>query len=188
MLDVDIDKLELCPFCGSEAKKHTFDDPDSPYCGGTVIECTKCGATTPVYFGDSDINVTYAWNRRDTNFNKVINFHRTFGAMINIDPTIVDDQTALLRKNLIIEEQKELFDAIDQKDIKQIAKETADLLYVVYGLAVTCGIPINQVFAEVHRSNMSKLTKEGEVLRREDGKVLKSEQYTPANLDFLVVD
>ena len=63
MLDVDIDKLELCPFCGSEAKKHTFDDPDSPYCGGTVIECTKCGATTPVYFGDSDINVNHSTKR-----------------------------------------------------------------------------------------------------------------------------
>lgn len=40
-------------------------------------------------------------------------------------------------------------------------------------------------FDEVHRSNMSKLDANGKPVYREDGKVLKSELYSPAGLSFL---
>ena len=66
--------------------------------------------------------------------------------------------------------------------IENIAKELSDLLYVVYGCADVLGIPMDECFAEVHRSNMSKLDKDGKPVLREDGKILKSELYTPANL------
>ncbi|MFB7760825.1 hypothetical protein [Streptomyces xiamenensis] len=69
---------------------------------------------------------------------------------------------------------------------RAVAKELADVLYVTYGTADALGIDLPAVFAEVHRSNMSKLDAEGRVLRRPDGKVLKGPGYQPPVLDVLV--
>jgi predicted HAD superfamily Cof-like phosphohydrolase len=63
-----------------------------------------------------------------------------------------------------------------------LAKELADLLYVVYGTADLLEIPLEAVFAEVHRSNMSKIGPNGEVIRREDGKILKPDTYREADV------
>lgn len=126
-----------------------------------------------------------------TNFDMVKEFHTTFGLDVRDKPGFPNWKTALLRQSLIGEELKELYDEMfaDETSIEDlnvnlcnIAKELADLLYVTYGTAATYGIPIDKVFAEVHRSNMSKLTADGQVLRREDGKVLKSDQYKPADV------
>lgn len=65
----------------------------------------------------------------------------------------------------------------------KVAKELADLLYVVYGSAYSMGIPIDEVFAEVHRSNMSKLGEDGKPIYREDGKVLKGKNFSPADIE-----
>jgi predicted HAD superfamily Cof-like phosphohydrolase len=62
-----------------------------------------------------------------------------------------------------------------------LAKELADILYVVYGTADLLEIPLEAVFAEVHRSNMSKVVN-GEVIRREDGKILKPDSYREADV------
>ncbi|MEU4386827.1 hypothetical protein [Promicromonospora sp. NPDC023805] len=67
-----------------------------------------------------------------------------------------------------------------------VAKELADVLYVTYGAADALGIDLPAVFAEVHRSNMSKVDADGQVLRRADGKVLKGPDYRPPVLDGLV--
>ena len=64
-------------------------------------------------------------------------------------------------------------------------KELADLLYVTYGMAVTFGLPIDEVFERVHQSNMSKLGDDGKPLYRDDGKVLKGPNYQPPKLDDL---
>jgi predicted HAD superfamily Cof-like phosphohydrolase len=63
-----------------------------------------------------------------------------------------------------------------------LAKELADLLYVVYGTADLLEIPLEAVFAEVHRSNMSKVGPDGQVIRREDGKILKPDTYREADV------
>lgn len=63
-----------------------------------------------------------------------------------------------------------------------LAKELADVLYVVYGTADLLEIPLEAVFAEVHRSNMSKVGPNGEVTRREDGKILKPATYREADV------
>ncbi len=62
-----------------------------------------------------------------------------------------------------------------------LAKELADLLYVVYGTADLLDIPLEAVFAEVHRSNMTKVV-DGQVIRREDGKILKPDTYREADV------
>lgn len=69
---------------------------------------------------------------------------------------------------------------------RAVAKELADVLYVTYGAADALGIDLPAVFAEVHRSNMTKRAPDGTVLRRPDGKVLKGPSYRPPNLDPLV--
>ena len=70
-------------------------------------------------------------------------------------------------------------------DRAELTKELADLLYVTYGMAVTIGLPIDEVFERVHRSNMSKLGDDGKPLYRDDGKVLKGPNYQPPKLDDL---
>jgi predicted HAD superfamily Cof-like phosphohydrolase len=63
-----------------------------------------------------------------------------------------------------------------------LAKELADVLYVVYGTADLLDIPLEAVFAEVHRSNLSKIGSGGQVLRRKDGKILKPDGYREADV------
>ena len=74
---------------------------------------------------------------------------------------------------------------LDRVDKAALTKELADLLYVTYGMAVTFGLPIDEVFERVHQSNMSKLGDDGKPLYRDDGKVLKGPNYQPPKLDDL---
>jgi predicted HAD superfamily Cof-like phosphohydrolase len=106
-------------------------------------------------------------------------FHRTFDIVTNPVPTVVDGRTRELRIALIREEFDELKEALAAQNLSSIAKEMADLLYVVYGTAVSYGIDMDPVFREVHRSNMSKLGGS----KREDGKWIKPATYSPARIE-----
>lgn len=105
-------------------------------------------------------------------------FHRRFDIVVGAAPAVPDEATTALRLRLIQEESDELREALGQKDLTAVAKELADLLYVVYGTAVSCGIDMEPVFREVHRSNMSKVGG----YKRADGKWVKPPSYSPANL------
>jgi predicted HAD superfamily Cof-like phosphohydrolase len=105
-------------------------------------------------------------------------FHRAFDIAIGTVPAVPDAATRALRVSLIQEEFAELHEALCQQDIEAVAKELADLLYVVYGAAVSCGIDMAPVFREVHRSNMSKVGGH----KRADGKWIKPPDYSPARL------
>lgn len=83
---------------------------------------------------------------------------------------------------LIEEEAAEFRAAVEADDVVEIADAVADLLYVVYGAALTFGIPVPEVFAEVHRSNMTKLDDEGNPIYRSDGKVMKGPNFSPPEL------
>lgn len=113
----------------------------------------------------------------------VAEFHRTFDIAQKPVPTIPDEATRGLRVRLIQEEFDELQEALRGRDPVAVAKELADLLYVVYGTAVSCGIDMEPVFREVHRSNMSKVGGH----KREDGKWVKPATYSPACLDPILV-
>jgi predicted HAD superfamily Cof-like phosphohydrolase len=108
-------------------------------------------------------------------------FHETFQHPVRTYPDAAPDEWEL-RYALIAEELEEYFQAAQAGDVVEIADALADLIYVVFGAALAHGIPIEEVFYEVHESNMSKLTNDGKVLRREDGKILKSDQYRPPEL------
>lgn len=120
-----------------------------------------------------------------TNFDLVKEFDRVFETPR--EGSIDDKMLANLRYNLMKEELGEVFTELFSfpRDKKKLAKELADLLYVVYGTAYAYNLPIDAVFKEVHRSNMSKVGLDGTIKRREDGKVLKGPDYRPPQLEFI---
>lgn len=61
-----------------------------------------------------------------------------------------------------------------------------NMMTSTFGVAWRLNIPINTVFAEVHRSNMDKLMPDGSVLLREDGKVQKPPHWTPPNIQEVI--
>lgn len=85
-----------------------------------------------------------------------------------------------LRLALIEEEFTEFIEALNYGDDVFIAKEAADLVYVVVGTLIARGIPFNDVFAALQTSNMTKVGPDGQVTKREDGKILKGEHFKPA--------
>ena len=93
---------------------------------------------------------------------------------------------AALRVDLIDEELNELREATGKQDLVGIADALTDLLYVVYGAGHAYGINLDDCFAEVHRSNMSKLDDESQPIYREDGKVLKGPNYIPPALGQII--
>lgn len=103
----------------------------------------------------------------------VYQFHKALG-----HPTGVWWSRSQLRLDLVEEELKELRDAVEQRNKVEAADAIGDLLYVVLGAAIEWGVPINAVFAEIHRSNMTKAGGE----KREDGKSLKPSWYDPPNI------
>ena len=88
--------------------------------------------------------------------------------------------------DLILEEFKELMVAFANRDIVEIADACADLKWVIEGLEHTLQIPQQAVWDEVARSNLSKISSTGKVIKREDGKVLKPEGWTPPNIKEII--
>jgi predicted HAD superfamily Cof-like phosphohydrolase len=87
-----------------------------------------------------------------------------------------------LRQDLLDEEVDELRDAVRAADVVAIADALADIVYIACGTAQALGIPFDDVFAEVHRANMSKLGADGRPILRADGKILKGPAYTPPDV------
>jgi predicted HAD superfamily Cof-like phosphohydrolase len=113
----------------------------------------------------------------------VAEFHAAFNLPRQTQPSIdVEQSLEILRISLLEEEVSELVTATHARDLTGIADALADITYVVYGTALTYGIDLDSVLGEVHRSNMSKLDHDGKPIIRADGKVLKSERYSPPNV------
>ena len=101
-------------------------------------------------------------------------FHHAYGVPVRTTPSLdVGFRLQELRQSLMREELDEVCAALDRGDLVEVADGLADLLYVVYGTALTFGIDLDAVVREVHRSNMTKLGPDGRPLYREDGKVMK---------------
>jgi predicted HAD superfamily Cof-like phosphohydrolase len=120
----------------------------------------------------------------DTVQKQVLQFHQMFKIKINKKPTIPSVKEMALRIALMEEELGELKAAIRDCDIVAIADGIADLLYVTYGTAITYGIDMETISAEVHRSNMTKIGGK----KAAGGKWLKPETYDPPNLESLIDD
>jgi predicted HAD superfamily Cof-like phosphohydrolase len=105
-----------------------------------------------------------------------------FGQEVKEEPEFPDESTQQLRIELIEEELDELKEAIEAKNIVAVADALTDILYVTYGAGHAFGLDLDRCFAEVQRSNMSKLGADGKPIYREDGKVLKGPDYSEPNL------
>ncbi len=117
-----------------------------------------------------------------SNFEDVKIFMKTFGQRVITKPQFPDDKTAKLRFDLIKEELNELYQAMEDKNLVEIADALTDILYVTYGAGCAYGIDLDKCFKEVQRANMSKLGKDGKPIFNEKGKVMKGPNYLPPNL------
>jgi predicted HAD superfamily Cof-like phosphohydrolase len=127
----------------------------------------------------------------------VEDFMSAMGQGVNVSQP--DESLLHLRYKLICEEVKELGEeiayAMAESNFKEgipervkirMLKELADCQYVISGLAVSLGLPLQEAFVRVHNSNMTKLGEDGKPVYREDGKIMKGKNYVPCNLEDLI--
>ena len=114
----------------------------------------------------------------------VAEFHTIFKIGNADQVKLIDENDYLLRFNLIKEENEEYLEACKNNDIIEIADALGDQLYILFGTILKHGLEhkIEEVYDEIHRSNMSKLDENGRPIYREDGKVLKSNLYFKPNI------
>ena len=134
-------------------------------------------------------------------------FHHVYGLPVQTDGASLERESLDMRMSLIAEEFAELVGAVygqaaraeiessyhravaaddGARDTVETADALADLVYVIYGMALETGIDLAAVLAEVQRSNMSKLGADGKPVHREDGKVLKGPDYFPPNVEAVL--
>jgi len=121
-----------------------------------------------------------------TNFDKVGIFMKTFGQEVKNQPSFSSEKINNLRYDLIKEELAELKDAMEKKDLLEVADALTDILYVTYGAGHAFGIDLDKCFEEVQNSNMSKLDKNGKPIYNESGKVMKGPNYFKPDLSKFV--
>ena len=121
-----------------------------------------------------------------SNFQSVKKFMLTFGQEIKEKAGFPDDKITSLRYELVKEELDELKEAIDSKDIKEVADALTDILYVTYGAGHAFGINLDKCFEEVQNSNMSKLGSDGKPVYNDKGKVMKGPNYFKPDLNKFV--
>ena len=121
-----------------------------------------------------------------TNFESVKKFMQTFGQEVKIKASFPSEKIVSLRVDLINEELSELKQAVQKKDLKEVADALTDILYVTYGAGHAFGIDLDECFKEVQKSNMSKLGSDGKPIYNEKGKVMKGPEYFKPNLGKFV--
>ena len=121
-----------------------------------------------------------------SNFNKVGIFMKTFGQEVKNKPSFSSDKINKLRIDLIKEELEELTEAMNTKDLLEVADALTDILYVTYGAGHAFGIDLDKCFDEVQNSNMSKLGENEEPIYNESGKVMKGPNYFKPDLSKFV--
>ncbi len=121
-----------------------------------------------------------------SNFSKVGIFMKTFGQEVKNKPSFSTEKINKLRLDLIKEELSELTDAMNDKDLLEVADALTDILYVTYGAGHAFGIDLDKCFDEVQNSNMSKLDEDGKPIYNEHGKVMKGPNYFKPDLSKFV--
>ena len=121
-----------------------------------------------------------------SNFRKVGTFMKTFGQEVKTKPSFSTDKINKLRIGLIKEELEELTEAMDKKDLLEVADALTDILYVTYGAGHAFGIDLDKCFEEVQNSNMSKLGENGKPIYKDAGKVMKGPNYFKPDLSKFV--
>ena len=121
-----------------------------------------------------------------SNFSKVGTFMKTFGQEVKTKPSLSTEKINKLRIDLIKEELEELTEAMNNKDLLEVADALTDILYVTYGAGHAFGIDLDKCFEEVQNSNMSKLDENGKAIYNDSGKVMKGPNYFKPDLSKFV--
>ena len=121
-----------------------------------------------------------------TNFEKVGVFMKTFGQNVKQSSSFGSEKINALRVSLIKEELDELIEAMNKKDLVEVADALTDILYVTYGAGHAFGINLDDCFEEVQNSNMSKLDKDGKPIYNDKGKVMKGPNYFKPDLSKFI--
>ena len=121
-----------------------------------------------------------------SNFSKVGTFMKTFGQEVKTKPSFSTEKINKLRIDLIKEELEELTEAINNKDLLEVADALTDILYVTYGAGHAFGINLDACFEEVQNSNMSKLGNDKKPIYNDQGKVMKGPNYFKPDLSKFV--
>ena len=121
-----------------------------------------------------------------TNFNSVKKFMEVFGQEVKTKAEFPSEKIADLRYSLIKEELDEFGQALNDRDLKEVADALTDILYVTYGAGHAFGIDLDKCFDEVQNSNMSKLDENGKPIYNESGKVMKGSNYFKPDLSKFV--
>ena len=118
----------------------------------------------------------------------VKDFHDVFDQKIANEPVLVPNNVGKLRYSLLLEENEEYLEAVKNKDLVGIADALGDQLYIIYGTILKHGLQdkIEDVFTEIHQSNMSKLGPGGKPIYREDGKILKGPGYFRPDIESII--
>ena len=121
-----------------------------------------------------------------TNFEKVGVFMKTFGQNVKQTSSFSSEKINALRISLIKEELDELIEAMNKKDLVEVADALTDILYVTYGAGHAFGINLDKCFEEVQNSNMSKLDNDGRPIYNDKGKVMKGPNYFKPDLNKFI--
>jgi predicted HAD superfamily Cof-like phosphohydrolase len=115
---------------------------------------------------------------------QLLDFQTAYNSTRNSKPTLISEDDYILRYRLGKEELIEYFDACKDGNLVEVADALADQLYILLGTMISHGMQdvIEDIFDEVHRSNMSKLGSDGKPIYREDGKILKGPNFSPPNI------
>ena len=115
-------------------------------------------------------------------------FHTVFDQKDGNKPRLISSNEGKLRYSLLAEENNEYLEAVEKNDLVGIADALGDQLYIIYGTILKHGLQhkIEEVFREIHRSNMSKLGADGKPIYREDGKILKGPSYFRPNIKDII--
>ena len=111
---------------------------------------------------------------------------KTFCEEVKTKPSCSTEKRNKLRIDLIKEELEELTEAMNNKDLLEVADALTDILYVTYGAGHAFGIDLDKCFDEVQNSNMSKLDENGEPIYNESGKVMKGPNYFKPDLSKFI--
>ena len=111
---------------------------------------------------------------------------KTFGQEVKTKPSFSSDKINKLRIDLIKEELEELTEAMNNKDLLEVADALTDILYVTYGAGHAFGIDLDKCFDEVQNSNMSKLDENGNPIYNDAGKVMKGPNYFKPDLSKFI--
>ena len=121
-----------------------------------------------------------------SNFKSVKKFMQTFGQEVKNKAEFPEEKIVKLRLDLIKEELEEFREAVEKRDIKEVADALTDILYVTYGAGHAFGIDLDSCFEEVQNSNMSKLGDDDKPIYNDQGKVMKGPKYFKPDLSKYV--